>query len=287
METKILEGKNIAGDLQKKIAEKIQMLTATGLPRPCLCAIQTSENPASAWYIGQQEKLSARVGIDFRKVPVSEVANEKALIEKVRALGEDRSVHGLFISMPFPAGVDADKVLLAMDPRKDVEGVHPTSLGLIVLRRGKLIPPTAFAAYTLIKSTGIMLRGKKAVIIGQSAIAGRPLQLLLGEARVTTTICNTGTSTEDIRKIVNGSEIVVACAGKPGVVRGEWIKQGAVVIDIGTTEVDGKLQGDVDFEGAVKRAGFITPVPGGVGPLTVTMLMENLMTAYDWQTAHA
>jgi len=283
VEAKILEGKIIAGDLQRKISDKIQTLTTTGLSRPCLCAIQTSEDPSSAWYINQQEKLAAKLGIDFRKVPMTEVADEKSLIAKVRELGEDRSVQGLFISMPLPAGMDPDKVLLAMNPQKDVEGIHPTSLGLIVLRRGKLIPPTAYAAYTLIKSTGIMLRGKKAAIIGQSAIAGRPLQLLLGEARVTTTICNTGTSTEDIRKIVNGSEIVVACAGKPGVIRGEWVKQGAVVIDIGTTEVDGKLQGDVDFEGAVKRAGFITPVPGGVGPLTVTMLMENLMTAYDWQ----
>ena len=283
MEAKILEGKTIAGDLQKKIIDKIQTLTTTGLSRPCLCAIQTSEDPSSTWYINQQEKLATRMGIDFKKVPASEVADEKTLIAKVRALGTDPSIHGLFISMPLPAGIDPDRVLLAMNPQKDVEGIHPTSLGLIVLRRGKLLPPTAFAAYTLIKSTGIMLRGKKAAIIGQSAIVGRPLQLLLGEARVTTTICNTGTSTEDIRKIVNGSDIVVACAGKPGVIRGEWVKQGAVVIDIGTTEVDGKLQGDVDFEGAVKRAGFITPVPGGVGPLTVTMLMENLITAYDWQ----
>lgn len=283
MEAKILEGKIIAGDLQRKISERIQTLTATGLSRPCLCAIQTSEDPSSTWYINQQEKLAAKLGIEFRRVSVSEIKDEQTLIAKVRALGEDRSVHGLFVSMPLPAGMDPDKALLAMNAQKDIEGIHPTSLGLIVLRRGKLIPPTALAAYTLIKSTGIMLRGKKAAIIGQSAIVGRPLQLLLGEARVTTTICNTGTSAEDVRKIVNGSDIVVACAGKPGVIKGEWVKQGAVVIDVGTTEVEGKLQGDVDFEGAVKKAGFITPVPGGVGPLTVTMLMENLMTAYDWQ----
>lgn len=286
MEAKILEGKTIAGDLQRKISEKIQTLTSAGLARPCLCALQTSEDPSSTWYINQQEKLAGKMGIDFKRVPVSEIPDERALIAKVRAMGEDKSIHGLFVSMPLPSGMDADKVLLAMNPQKDVEGIHPTSLGLIVLRRGKLIPPTAFAAYTLIRSTGIMFRGKKAAIIGQSAIVGRPLQLLLGEARVTTTICNTGTSTEDVRKIVNGSDIVVACAGKPGMVKGEWIKQGAVVIDVGTTEVEGKLQGDVDFEGAVKKAGFITPVPGGVGPLTVTMLMENLMTAYDWQVNH-
>ncbi|MDD5225568.1 MAG: bifunctional 5,10-methylenetetrahydrofolate dehydrogenase/5,10-methenyltetrahydrofolate cyclohydrolase [Candidatus Omnitrophica bacterium] len=283
MEAKRLEGKVIAAELQKKIVEKIGAFTGAGLPRPSLAAIQTSEDPSAAWYINSQEKLAAKMGIDFRRISPGQVKDERALIEKVRELCADKTVHGLFISMPLPAGIDSDKVLLAMDPKKDVEGVHPTSLGLIVLRRGKLIPPTAFAAYTLIKASGIMLRGKKAAIVGQSAIVGRPLQLLLGEARVTTLVCNTGTAEEDMKKIVGASEIVVACSGKPGLVKGTWIKQGAVVIDVGTTEVDGKLQGDVEFDEAVKRAGFITPVPGGVGPLTVTMLMENLIIAYEWQ----
>ena len=283
MEAKRLEGKTIAAGLQAKIVEKIAAFKSTGLPKPSLAAIQTSEDPSAVWYINSQEKLATKLGIDFRRILPDQVKGEKALLEKIRELGADKTVHGLFISMPFPAGIDADKVLLAMDPKKDVEGVHPTSLGLIVLRRGKLIPPTAFAAYTLIKASGIMLRGKKAALIGQSAIVGRPLQLLLGEARVTTLVCNTGTADEDMKKIVGASEIVVACSGKPGLVKGAWIKQGAVVIDVGTTEVDGKLQGDVEFDEAVKKAGFITPVPGGVGPLTVTMLMENLITAYEWQ----
>ncbi len=283
VETKRLEGKTIATTLQDKIIEKVKAFTGAGLPRPSLAAIQTSEDPSAVWYINSQEKLAAKLGIDFKRVLPDQVKGEKALIEKVRELGADKTVHGLFISMPLPAGIDADKVLLAMDPKKDVEGVHPTSLGLIVLRRGKLIPPTAFAAYTLIKASGIMLRGKRAAIIGQSAIVGRPLQLLLGEARVTTFVCNTGTTDDDMKKIVGGADIVVACSGKPGLVKGAWIKQGAVVIDVGTTEVDGKLQGDVEYDEAVKKAGFITPVPGGVGPLTVTMLMENLMAAYEWQ----
>lgn len=284
MEAKRLEGKTIAADVQKKIIEKITSFAKAGLPRPSLAAIQTSEDPSAVWYINSQEKLAAKLGIDFKRILPDQVKGEKALFQKVLELGADQTVHGLFISMPFPAGIDSDKVLLALDPKKDVEGVHPTSLGLIVLRRGKLIPPTAFAAYTLIKTSGIMLRGKKAAIIGQSAIIGRPLQLLLGEARVTTFVCNTGTAEEDMKKIISTSEIVVACSGKPGLVKGAWIKKGAIVIDVGTTEVNGKLQGDVEFDEAVKKAGFITPVPGGVGPLTVTMLMENLITAYEWQT---
>ena len=283
MEAKRLEGKTIAANLQEKIIAKIGALTAAGSPRPLLVSIQTSDDPSAVWYINSQEKLAAKLGIDFRRVMPDQVKGEVALLRKVKELSADKKVHGLFISMPLPEGINADKVLLAMDPQKDVEGVHPTSLGLIVLRRGKLIPPTAFAAYTLIKASGIMLRGKKAAIIGQSAIVGRPLQLLLGEARVTTLVCNTGTAEEDMKKIVGASEIVVACSGKPGLVKGSWIKQGAVVIDVGTTEVEGKLQGDVEFDEALKKAGFITPVPGGVGPLTVTMLMENLLTAYEWQ----
>lgn len=284
VEAKRLEGKTIAAGLQEKITGKIGAFTAAGLPRPSLVGIQTSEDPSAVWYINSQEKLAAKLGIDFRRVTPDQVKDEKALLQKVKELSGDKKVHGIFISMPLPAGIDSDRVLLAMDPQKDVEGVHPTSLGLIVLRRGKLIPPTAFAAYTLIKASGIMLRGKKATIVGQSAIVGRPLQLLLGQARVTTFVCNTGTGEEDMKKIVGASEIVVACSGKPGLVKGDWIKKGAVVIDVGTTEVDGKLQGDVEFDEAAKKAGFITPVPGGVGPLTVTMLMENLITAYEWQT---
>ncbi|HOW88515.1 MAG TPA: bifunctional 5,10-methylenetetrahydrofolate dehydrogenase/5,10-methenyltetrahydrofolate cyclohydrolase [Candidatus Omnitrophota bacterium] len=283
MEAKRLEGRTIAADLQGKIVEKIASFSAAGLPSPSLVAIQTSADPSAAWYINQQEKLAAKLGVHFKRISPEQVKDEKALIQKVKEISADKEVHGLFISMPLPAGIDADKILLAMDPQKDVEGVHPTSLGLIVLRRGKLIPPTAFAAYTLIKASGIMLRGKKAAIIGQSAIVGRPLQLLLGEARVTTFVCNTGTATEDIRKVVGASDIVIACSGKPGLIKGSWVKQGAVVIDVGTTEVDGKLQGDVEFDEAIKKAAFITPVPGGVGPLTVTMLMENLITAYEWQ----
>ncbi|HRY86107.1 MAG TPA: bifunctional 5,10-methylenetetrahydrofolate dehydrogenase/5,10-methenyltetrahydrofolate cyclohydrolase [Candidatus Omnitrophota bacterium] len=283
MEAKRLEGRTIAADLQGKIVEKIASFSAAGLPSPSLVAIQTSADPSAAWYINQQEKLAAKLGVHFKRISPEQVKDEKALIQKVKEISADKEVHGLFISMPLPAGIDADKILLAMDPQKDVEGVHPTSLGLIVLRRGKLIPPTAFAAYTLIKASGIMLRGKKAAIIGQSAIVGRPLQLLLGEARVTTFVCNTGTAMVDIRKVVGASDIVIACSGKPGLIKGSWVKQGAVVIDVGTTEVDGKLQGDVEFDEAIKKAAFITPVPGGVGPLTVTMLMENLITAYEWQ----
>jgi len=281
-QVKLLEGKLIAGEIREQIKKDLGDFLQRGLPRPSLLSIQAGDDPSADWYIGQQQKAAEKLGLDFEWIKPGAVKNQMDLIRRIKEAGAS-PVTGIFIAMPLPEGYNADDVLLAMDPRKDVEGVHPASLGLIVLRKSRLIPPTAYAAFQLIKSTGIPLRGKKAVIIGQSAIVGRPVQMLLGQERVTTVVCNTGTSAEDLEKIVMSSDIVVACAGSPGTIKGAWIKPGAIVIDVGTTEVEGKLVGDVEFEAASERAEFITPVPGGVGPLTVTMLMQNLVNAYKWQ----
>lgn len=278
---KILEGKFLAQEIRHEIKVSIERLVAEGKERPSLLALQASDDASSAWYIGQQEKWSEKLGVRFERMGPEVIKNQKDLIGILAEKSKDFT--GVFVAMPLPKGYDADQVLLALDPKKDVEGIHPTSLGLIVLRKAKLIPPTAYAAFRLIESTEIDLRGKKAVIVGQSAIVGRPLQLLLGERRVTTTVCNTGTSQADLAKIIGESDIVIGCAGQPKMIKGAWIRQGAIVIDIGTTEVDGQLVGDVDYESAKEKSSFITPVPGGVGPLTVTMLMKNLMNAYEWQ----
>ncbi len=280
-EARLLEGKILAAKIQDEIKSQLQVFASKGLEKPRLSATYSAQNSSAEWYVGQQEKLAQKLGIEFEKFPLPETPNflEKQIVEQ--SIG--KRFHGIFIAMPLPAGFDSDKVLSNLDGRKDVEGIHPLSLGLIVLRKAKLIPPTAFAAFKLIESAGIEMRGKRAVIVGQSAIVGKPLAMLLGEKRATVTICNTGTSAADLEKIVSESDIVVGCAGQPGLIKGGWIKPGAVVIDVGTTEVNGKLVGDVEFEEAKKRAGFITPVPGGVGPLTVTMLMQNLIYAYKWQ----
>ena len=278
----LLEGKKLAAKIQEEIKLKVDGLMAQKKDRPTLASINITGNSSSDWYIGQQEKLAAKLGIAYQKVPMDSVRDQNSLIRKIQEINLSQ-IHGVFLAMPLPKNFDADQALLALDPKKDVEGVHPTSLGLIVLRKSKLIPPTAFAAFKLIESTGIELKGKKAVIVGQSAIVGRPLQLLLGERRVTTIVCNTGTSSHVMEEYLSEADIVVGCAGQPGLIKGSWINPGSIVIDVGTTEVNGKLAGDVDFDEAKMRARFITPVPGGVGPLTVTMLMQNLMQAYDWQ----
>lgn len=278
-QSNILEGKTIAAGIR----EEIKSFAKNAAMKPKLVAIQVGNDPSSEWYVSQQEKWAEKLGLSFERVTSDKTQNQKALLIEIEKANKNAEVHGIFITMPLPEGFDSDEALLAMDPRKDVEGIHPTSLGLIVLRKSKLIPPTAYAAFKLIEATGVELRGKKATIVGQSAIVGRPLQLLLGAKRVTTTVCNTGTSEEEMIKAISESDIVIGCAGAPKMIKGEWIKQGAIVIDVGTTEVDGKLVGDIDFESAKEKASFITPVPGGVGPLTVTMLMQNLIDAYKWQ----
>lgn len=281
---KLLEGKVLAAKIQEEIKASIEQFRSQGLEPPRLLRIQVTDDPSSRWYLGEQEKLAKKLGIELEPdITPDKVSNQNELLRQIEYASSESKSHGVFITMPLPQGFDVDLALHCLKPEKDVEGIHPTNLGLIVLRRGKIIPPTAYAVLHMIESTGIMLRGKQAAIIGQSAIVGRPVQLLLGERRVTTTVCNTGTPLAEIEKAVMESNIVVACAGQPGLVKGAWIKPGAIVIDVGTTEVDGKLVGDIEFEEARKRAGFISPVPGGVGPLTVTMLMKNLIHAYKWQ----
>ncbi|MBI3313702.1 MAG: bifunctional 5,10-methylenetetrahydrofolate dehydrogenase/5,10-methenyltetrahydrofolate cyclohydrolase [Candidatus Omnitrophica bacterium] len=283
-EAKLLEGKVLAQQIQEEIRNKIEGYISKGMPRPSLLALQAGKNPASSWYINQQEKLAAKLGVGFQKNMLGEILNQNVLMQKISEAEKNPNIHGIFLAQPFPEGFDRKTIIRNLDNTKDVEGITPGILGLMVSRETEIIPPTAFAAFRLIESTGLSLRGKRITIIGQSAIVARPLAMLLGEHRATVTICNTGTSAvNDLEKYVSESDIVIACSGQPGIVKGNWIKPGAVVIDVGTTEVAGKLVGDVEFEEAKKRAAFITPVPGGVGPLTVTMLMQNLIRAYEWQ----
>lgn len=281
-EAKLLEGRPLAQKIQQEIRSEIDEFLKKGLEAPSLVSIQVDDNPASRWYIEQQKKLSAQLGVHFQEISSRDTRLQSQLMEHVRKASDSR-VHGIFIALPLPEGFDGSQIFRVFNYQKDVEGIHPTNLGYLVLRRPRLIPSTALAAMALIESTGILLRGKRVVIVGQSAAVGRPIHFLLGEKRTTNTVCNTGSSEETLKEAIRAADVVVACAGRPNLVRGQWVKEGAVVIDIGTTEVKGKLVGDVEFEEAKKRAGFITPVPGGVGPLTVTMLMKNLITAYKWQ----
>lgn len=282
VEAKLLLGKPLRERIQQEIYTAIESFSKKKLEVPAMVSIQVGDSPAAEWYINEQRKLASQLGIGFQEIPSRETRLPSQLMDQVRKASDSRA-HGIFVTLPLPEGFDSSQIFRVFNYQKDIEGIHPTNLGFMMLRRPRLIPSTALAALALIESTGVNLRGKRAAVIGQSPVTGRPIQLLLGERRMTTTVCNTGTSEEDLREVVAKADLVVACAGKPGLVRGKWIKPGSIVIDIGTTEVEGKIVGDVEFEVAKLRAGFITPVPGGVGPLTVMMLMRNLMTAYRWQ----
>jgi methylenetetrahydrofolate dehydrogenase (NADP+)/methenyltetrahydrofolate cyclohydrolase len=281
-EARLLEGKPLAQKIQQEIRSDIERFAKKGLEIPLLASIRVGEDPASKWYVEQQRKMASLLGIGFQEIPSRDTKLPSQLMEQIRK-ASDSKAHGIFVTLPLPEGFDIVTMFRVFNYQKDIEGIHPLNLGLLVMRKARLVPSTALAALTLIESTGVELRGKVAAIVGQSTVAGRPLQLLLGERRVTTLVCNTGSSEAVLSDTVSRADIVVACAGKPGLVKGKWIREGAIVVDVGTTEVNGKLVGDVEFEEAKKRAGFITPVPGGVGPLTVTMLMKNLITAYCWQ----
>ncbi len=280
----LLEGKKVGERVRKELLAEIEKIkTSEGVMLRMAC-IMAGKDPSAEFYRRAQEKCAQSLGIEFQNVLLDAQASEAELLRQVKEFSADRSpVQGVIIQLPLPAHMDVAHIYPELNPKKDIEGIHPATLGYLVMRRAKLVPATALACMTLIDETGMDCRGKEVVIVGQSAIVGRPLQLLLGERRATTIVCNTGTPEVRMAAFCRSADVVVACAGKPGLVKGDWIKEGAVVIDVGTTEVAGKIAGDVDFEGAKKKAKFITPVPGGVGPLTVLMLMKNLIAAYRWR----
>jgi len=280
----LLEGKKVGETIRRKISEDLAEIKAGKGETLRLACVAVGDDPASKWYRQALEKTAKSLGVDFENVLLGAGISQSDLSEKVEELGCVRKdVHGILVQDPLPDGINPAQVLACLNPKKDVEGIHPENLGLLVMRKGRLVPATALSCMALIDAAGIEVRGKVALIVGQSTIVGRPVQLLLGERRALTLVCNTGTSREQMKEFMGMADIIVACCGKPRIIPGQWVREGAVVVDAGTTEVDGKIVGDVEFEEARKKAKFITPVPGGVGPLTVLMLMRNLISAYRWQ----
>lgn len=284
MSAKLLEGKNIAASIKKELENELERLEAKFGGRPHLVAIQAAKDQGAELYLKAQKSLSDELGISFDILDFSGEKSEGRLIQEIDKLNQDKNVHGIFVPMPFPVGIDAERVLMTIDPKKDVEGIHPDNLGLLVANKEKILPCTAMACMQLVDSTGIKLYGKEVVIVGSSKVVGSPVALLMLKRFATTTVCHIGTYERGaLRDHVNRAEVLVVAVGKPGVIPGEWVREGAVVIDVGINRLNGKIVGDVVFETARERAGFITPVPGGVGPLTVVFLMKNLVTAFDLQ----
>jgi len=277
---RLLEGKPIA----EKIKEEIKIAVSSLGVKPVLASIQIGENAGAAAYVKSQAKVAESLGIEYQLHKLGEETAEAHLIDFIQKLNLNRSVHGIIIQMPLPQGIDYKKISRYIDPKKDVEGMHPANIGKLIFGNAKLVPCTAASAMELIKSTGVDLYGKEVVIVGHSEIVGKPLSLLLLEKFATVTVCHIGTSKAGkLEEHVKKAEILVVAVGKAGLIKGDLVKDGAIVIDVGINRVADKIVGDVEFEPAEKRASWITPVPGGVGPLTVTMLMRNLVEAVKEQ----
>ncbi|HEX6793433.1 MAG TPA: bifunctional methylenetetrahydrofolate dehydrogenase/methenyltetrahydrofolate cyclohydrolase FolD [Casimicrobiaceae bacterium] len=282
MPARILDGKLVAAKLTSEVREQVAARVASGKTAPGLAVVLVGEHAASQVYVRNKRRTTDAVGMRSFAIDLPASATEDELLTAIDRLNCDPAVTGILVQLPLPAQIAAERVIERIDPRKDVDGFHPYNVGRLVLRMPALRPCTPYGCMRLLASTGEPLVGKHAVIVGQSNIVGRPMALELLMARCTVTICHS--ATRDLPRIVREGDIVVAAIGKPAFVHGDWIREGAIVVDVGINRVaDGKLVGDVDFEAARERASWITPVPGGVGPMTIATLLANTLQAAQTQ----
>ncbi len=278
MSAQIIDGKQIAADVRQQVRAGIDARLAAGKRAPALAVVLVGSDPASQVYVRNKKNACAEVGITSRAYDLPADTSRDELLQLVDTLNEDNEVDGILVQLPLPAHLDATEVLERIRPDKDVDGFHAFNLGRLAQRIPALRPCTPKGVMTLLASTGVDLHGQEAVIVGASNIVGRPMTLELLLAGCTTT--TTHRFTRDLEAHVRRADIVVVGVGIPGLVKGDWIKPGAIVIDVGINRLeDGRLVGDVEYAPAAERAGWITPVPGGVGPMTVASLMENTLEA--------
>lgn len=280
MSARIIDGKSIAQTIRSEVAEKVKQRINTGKRAPGLAVILVGDNPASQIYVGSKRRACDEVGFISRSYDLPDTTSEADLLNLIDQLNEDNSIDGILVQLPLPAGIDNVKVLERIHPDKDVDGFHPYNIGRLCQRAPKLRPCTPRGIVTLLERCNIPMNGLNAVIIGASNIVGRPMSLELLLAGCTTTV--THRFTKDLRFHVEHADLVVVAVGKPNFIPGEWIKPGAIVIDVGINRLEnGKVVGDVEFEAASQRAGWISPVPGGVGPMTVATLIQNTLQACE------
>jgi methylenetetrahydrofolate dehydrogenase (NADP+)/methenyltetrahydrofolate cyclohydrolase len=278
MTAKILDGKALAAQLRQRMQRQVQERVIQGLRPPGLAVVLVGENPASQVYVRHKRNACTEVGIVSKSYDLPKNTSQEELLALLDQLNEDVEIDGILVQLPLPAQIDSETVIERISPYKDVDGFHPYNVGRLMLRMPLLRPCTPKGVMTLLAHANINLAGLDAVIVGQSNIVGRPMALELLAARCTITICHS--RTRDLAAKVRGAEVVVVAIGKPNLVQGDWIKPGAVVIDVGMNRLEnGRLVGDVDFAAASQQASWITPVPGGVGPMTVASLLENTLQA--------
>ncbi len=280
----ILDGSKKADEIKRELSERIESLKRSTGAVARLTALQIGEGGAFSVYANSQKRIANAINMDYELIKLAGNISEQGLIDKIIELNRDESVTGIILQSPLPDGFDIIKITSFISSDKDVEGVSPENKGKLLLNACKVVPPTASAAMELISLCGIDLYGKEVVIIGHSGIVGKPLAMLLLDRLATVTICHIATSEKgNLIEHISRADLLIVAVGKPALVKGEWIKKDAVVIDIGINRVNGKIVGDVEFDRAGERASYITPVPGGVGPLTTTMLMRNCIELFGQQ----
>ena len=275
MPANIIDGKKIASAVEEEVRAALGKLRF----RPGLVAVRVGNDPASEVYVRNKARKAKELGLVGAELAFDGSMPEHALLEEIDTLNRDDNIDGILVQLPLPSQIDSKKVIDAIDPAKDVDGFHPVNVGLLHLGRPVLVPCTPAGVMRLIASTGTDIAGKRAVVIGRSDIVGKPVAALLLRENATVTVCHS--RTRDLPDVVREADIVVAAIGRPRFVTAEMVKRGAIVIDVGINRVDGKLAGDVDFEHVREVASWITPVPGGVGPMTIAMLMKNTVVAAE------
>ena len=282
----LLDGKAVAAKVRAEVAQRSAEFLARHGRRPGLAVVQVGEDPASSVYVRNKRRSSIEAGIESFAHDLPASTSEAEILALVESLNLDPRVDGILVQLPLPKGVNADRVMDAVDPLKDVDGFHPVNTGLLAQKRPRLRPCTPYGVIRLAKEYGIDLTGLRATVVGASNIVGRPMALELLLARATVTVCHTGT--RDLRSEVERAEVVVAAVGKAGFIPGEWIRPGAAVFDVGINRTPaGNLVGDVVFESAAERARWITPVPGGLGPMTIAMLLSSAVDAANYRVGGA
>jgi methylenetetrahydrofolate dehydrogenase (NADP+)/methenyltetrahydrofolate cyclohydrolase len=279
MPAKLIDGKAVAGALRASLAPRVAALAARGV-RPGLAAVLAGDDPASRIYVRNKMRACAETGLHSEVHEFPADVSAAALLERVARLNADRRVHGIIVQLPLPPRLEAARVLAAVSPAKDVDGFHAANLGALVQGRPGFVPGTPAGVMRLIEHAGVALAGRRAVVVGRSAIVGKPMALLLLQRDATVTICHSKSA--DLAALTREADVLVAAAGRAKLVTAPMVKPGACVIDVGINRLaDGKIAGDVDFDAVKEVAGWITPVPGGVGPMTVAMLIANTVQAAE------
>jgi methylenetetrahydrofolate dehydrogenase (NADP+)/methenyltetrahydrofolate cyclohydrolase len=284
----LMSGKELAEKFRAETAERAAKLAAEGLPRPGLAVVQVGDDPASSVYVRNKVKTSEKLGIGSALHKLPATASQAEVVELVRALNGDAGVTGVLVQLPLPAHINADDVICGLDPAKDVDCLHPANVGRLWLGNPFVKPCTPYGVMEMLRHYGVSLSGKRAVIVGRSNIVGKPLAALMLAENATVTVCHS--RTENLPAVTREADVLVAAVGRPKMITAEYVKEGVAVVDVGVNRLPGEgdkeiLVGDVDFAGVSEKASAITPVPGGVGPMTIAMLMVNTLACYDYQRA--